>query len=207
MATTDRLTGATNRHVFEMMFEQTVKASKRRGDAVCVISLDIDRFKAVNDEFGHPGGDAAIKALADLIRAQMRDSDTVCRWGGEEFLILMPNCTADKAVCRAETLRDAVRQQPIPFGREQIQLTVSMGVAQYRYGEGLETLLARVDAALYNSKHEGRDRVTLATASTHERSRPSTGQNAAAVSTVAPPRARRGVNRRQFSGSSPRKTV
>ena len=162
MATTDKLTGAANRHVFEVLFEQTVKTSKRRGEPVCVVSLDIDHFKAVNDNFGHAGGDAVIQALADNVRAEMRESDTLCRWGGEEFLVLMPNCPVDNAADRAEAIRNAVRNKPIRFGRDDIQITISLGVAQYRETESLDSLVSRVDSALYRSKREGRDRVSVA---------------------------------------------
>ncbi len=161
MATTDKLTGAANRHVFEVLFEQTVKTSKRRGEPVCVVSLDIDHFKAVNDNFGHAGGDAVIQALADNVRAEMRESDTLCRWGGEEFLVLMPNCQVENAAHRAEAIRNAVRNKPIRFGRDDIRITISLGVAQYRETESLDSLVARVDSALYRSKRDGRDRVSV----------------------------------------------
>ena len=165
MATTDKLTGAANRHVFEMLFTQTVKASKRRDEPIAVVSLDIDRFKSVNDNFGHAGGDTVIKTLADAVRGEMRESDTLCRWGGEEFLILMPNCTSNNAAKKAEAIRNAVRARAIRFGRDDIQITISLGVAQYREAETLDSLVSRVDTALYRSKREGRDRVSIAPAS------------------------------------------
>jgi len=160
MATTDKLTGAANRQVFDMLFEQTVKGARRRREPVSVVSLDIDHFKAVNDGFGHAGGDEVIQALAKTLRSGMRESDTLCRWGGEEFLVLMPNCTAEDAGVRAEEIRRRVRSQSVRFGREQIDITVSLGVAQYREGESLSELVGRADAALYRSKRAGRDRVT-----------------------------------------------
>jgi diguanylate cyclase (GGDEF)-like protein len=159
MATTDKLTGAASRQVFDMIFERAVKVAERRTKPVSVIIIDIDHFKAINDTYGHQGGDVVIQAVADLIRRNIRDTDTLCRWGGEEFLLLLDDCPLDDANSRAETIRQAVRDNRIPFGRDQISVTISLGVAQHRPGEALLALISRSDAALYAAKEDGRDRV------------------------------------------------
>ncbi|MDO8270691.1 MAG: diguanylate cyclase [Gammaproteobacteria bacterium] len=162
MATTDSLTGAANRHVFDTIFDQVLRSARRRNKQVALISIDIDHFKDVNDTFGHQAGDLVIRFVADVIRTHSREADTLCRWGGEEFLLLLGDCTSDEAAERAEVIRKAVKKQSVNFGREDIRVTLSCGVAQYRSGEELFTLIARVDSALYRAKNEGRDRVIVA---------------------------------------------
>ena len=162
MATTDRLTGAANRHVFEPLFNHVVRSSSRQDKPVSLIIIDIDHFKRVNDTYGHSGGDLVLRAVADTIRAHIRDSDAICRWGGEEFMLLLDNCPIGEAAERAEAIREAVKGQPIPFGRDEIRVTLSLGVAQYHKGESLELLVNRVDTLLYRAKDQGRDRVCLA---------------------------------------------
>lgn len=159
MATTDKLTGAANRQVFDMIFEHAAKSAERRGKPVSMINIDIDHFKAINDTYGHQGGDKVIQVVADLIRKNIREVDTLCRWGGEEFLVLLDECGLDDAAARAETIRQAVREHRVQFGREQIAVTISLGVAEHRRGEELLTLIGRSDAALYSAKEAGRDRV------------------------------------------------
>ncbi|MDP2141221.1 MAG: diguanylate cyclase [Gammaproteobacteria bacterium] len=163
MATTDRLTGAANRHVFDAVFDNVQRGARRRGKQVTLVCIDIDHFKEVNDTFGHQAGDLVIRAVADVVRQNIRASDTLCRWGGEEFLLLLDDCSVEEAAERAETIRKAVKKQSVAYGREDIRVTLSCGVSQYRVGEELFSLIARVDAALYRAKHEGRDRVNIAT--------------------------------------------
>jgi diguanylate cyclase (GGDEF)-like protein len=159
MATTDKLTGAANRQVFDLIFERAVKSAERRSRPVSMVNIDIDHFKTINDTYGHQGGDVVTQTVADLIRRNIRETDTLCRWGGEEFLLLLDDCSLDDANHRAEVIRQAVRDSRIPFGREQIAVTISLGVAQHRAGEELLTLISRSDAALYAAKQAGRDRV------------------------------------------------
>ncbi len=162
MATTDSLTGATNRHVFDSIFTQVLRKARRRDKQVAMICIDIDHFKEVNDTFGHQAGDLVIRFVADVIRSSSREADTLCRWGGEEFLLLLADCTSDEAAERADVIRKAVKKQAVSFGREDVRVTLSCGVAQYRAGEELFTLIARVDSAMYRAKNEGRDRVIVA---------------------------------------------
>jgi diguanylate cyclase (GGDEF)-like protein len=160
MATTDKLTGAASRQVFDLIFEHVIKAARRRQRPVAMLNIDIDHFKAINDGFGHQGGDEVIREVAHRIRRSIREADTLCRWGGEEFLVLLDDCALDGAGERAEVIRQAVRAQPVRFGREEIVVTISLGVTQYREGETLEALIRRSDEALYEAKRRGRDRVS-----------------------------------------------
>jgi diguanylate cyclase (GGDEF)-like protein len=162
MATTDRLTGAANRHVFETLYDHAAKVSQRNDRPFSIVNLDIDYFKRVNDTYGHPGGDVTLKAVADIIKAHVRNADVVCRWGGEEFMLLLEDCPDAEAMERAHRIRMAVKNHEITFGRDRIRITLSCGVAQYRPGESLESLTGRADAALYAAKNNGRDQVRLA---------------------------------------------
>lgn len=161
MATTDSLTGAANRHVFDVTFEQLTRVASRKDKPLSLICLDIDHFKLVNDSFGHQAGDLVIRAVADVIREHAGPAATLCRWGGEEFLLLMEGCTVEQAAQTAERIREAVKRQTVNFGRQNIRVTISCGVGRYRPGEELFALIARVDAALYRAKNEGRDRVSV----------------------------------------------
>src|SRR5690606_36242430 len=127
-----------------------------------LVIMDIDHFKQVNDTFGHPGGDLVLKVLADTIKAHIRASDVVCRWGGEEYLLLLYDCALDGAAARTNIILDAIRLQTIPFGREGMRVTVSAGLAQHQLGETLESVASRADVALYAAKHQGRDRACTA---------------------------------------------
>lgn len=162
MATTDKLTGAANRHVFEMIFTHDVNAANRRGDPVSLITIDIDHFKRINDRHGHDGGDATLRRFAAIVRDHIRDSDTFCRWGGDEFLILMSGCPTACALQTAERIQEAVRRHPFRCGGQEMSVTVSIGVAQHQPQETLPALVKRADAALYQSKNQGRDQVTAA---------------------------------------------
>ena len=162
MATTDKLTGALNRQAFENLFEHAEKLARRRRQPLSLLAIDLDYFKSVNDSFGHQGGDTVIEGVSGLIAARIRESDSLCRWGGEEFMLLLENCTLEDAGQRAEMLREAVRGSRVRFGRDDIGVTISIGVAELRGGESLASLVSRADGALYAAKREGRDRVKSA---------------------------------------------
>lgn len=160
MATTDSLTGAANRELFGMMYEQERKSATRRHEPLAVLAIDIDNFKSLNDSFGHQGGDRVMQELVARVRARVREADTICRWGGDEFVVLLSGCTGDDAVTTAESIREAVNAQPVRYGREPIHFSISVGVVEQSPGEELDSLMARADAALYRSKQDGRDRVS-----------------------------------------------
>ena len=158
MATEDRLTGAYNRHTFDIIYDQTLKEARRKKMIFSVILFDIDDFKQVNDHFGHLSGDEVLKNIATLTIGCIRESDMLCRWGGEEFLVLLKDCDLTNALDMAEKIRKTVKDTTISYKGEVIQTTVSLGVAQYRPTDEQDILLSRVDDALYRAKMKGKDR-------------------------------------------------
>ena len=162
MATTDKLTGAANRHVFTPIFEQMIAAAKRNGDTCSLLIIDVDHFKEVNDDLGHEAGDTVLRGVADVLRESLRAADCVCRWGGDEFVVLLAQCTIDGAIASAAKIRRMVNDQPLILSHRVHRVTVSIGAAERRPDESLAALISRADAALYASKQAGRDRVTAA---------------------------------------------
>ncbi len=159
MATTDSLTGTSSRQVFSILFDHDARSAARSGNAITLLEIDIDGFKAVNDTYGHQTGDAVLSLIAQTVREHIRDSDTICRWGGDEFLVLLNRCDLAAGRRIAENIRAAVAQQVVRHGDVEIRVTVSIGVAERQPEESLPSLSARCDAALYEAKREGRDRV------------------------------------------------
>ncbi|NGX15863.1 diguanylate cyclase [Wenzhouxiangella sp. XN24] len=160
LASTDRLTGAWNRRHFETALEAEIHRALRFGHPLSLVMFDIDHFKLVNDNFGHQAGDRVLTEFAACIRSGLRKSDSLTRWGGEEFIVLMPNTPGSAARTAAERFRKMVAAQDFPpFGA----LTASFGVAQFVEGESIEDLLGRVDAAVYCAKDAGRNRVEVDT--------------------------------------------
>lgn len=161
----DPLTGLYNRRYVEQKGPAALDRASSRGEAVAAVMLDIDRFKEINDTHGHAGGDRVLSIVARRIARAVRANDIVARVGGEEFLVLLPDASADVAVVAAERICNAVRARPIRSnaGDHGIEVTVSAGVASLREGQRAEfhSLLSLADAALYQSKTEGRDRVSL----------------------------------------------
>ncbi|WP_257305166.1 diguanylate cyclase [Geothrix campi] len=154
-AGTDRLTGAWNRRWFEDGAAQLVAQSGRGDGALSLLMVDLDRFKRVNDTFGHSVGDEVLKSVTTTIRGQLRASDALVRWGGEEFIVLCPSTTLAGATILAEKIRKAVEARSIP----QVGLvTISLGVAQHQRAEGLHAWVGRADEALYRAKERGRNR-------------------------------------------------
>jgi len=156
---TDPLTGAANRRRFDERLQEELERLKRSGPGLSLALADVDHFKQVNDEFGHPAGDAVLKALVQTMRAGTRPYDLVARWGGEEFVILLPQTDAEAAVVVAERIRMGFAGQIVPAVNRAI--TVSFGIAAAMPGDSAETLLARADAALYQAKAGGRNRVCV----------------------------------------------
>ena len=161
MAATDKLTGMISRQVFETTFEHLVAQARRQQQHVSVILFDIDLFKQVNDHFGHNVGDMVIRKVAQTMLATVRQSDVVCRWGGEEFLVLLPDCDGLAASVLGEKIRAAVAALDIQANGETIAITLSGGVAEYQ-SEGSVVLLNRADQALYRAKAAGRNRLVMA---------------------------------------------
>ncbi len=160
LARTDRLSGLLNRRAMEEALDEQLQRGRRHGEPAALLMVDIDHFKRINDAHGHAVGDAAIVALADTLRAGLRSLDRAARWGGEEFLVLLPQQDAAAAWAVAERLRAALATLP---GPELPRFTVSVGVAALQRGDReWGDWLKRADGALYAAKAAGRDRVLAA---------------------------------------------
>ncbi|MEC5384634.1 sensor domain-containing diguanylate cyclase [Uliginosibacterium sp. H3] len=162
MATTDRLSGLFNRHAFDVLIQQALAEHRRNERPLCALLIDIDHFKAVNDRHGHLSGDRMIAHVAGLIRSNLRESDIACRWGGEEFLLLLRDCSLAHALVIADKLREQVIEQPLADAAGDIHVTVSAGISELRDEDTPETLVERADRALYAAKRAGRNCVESA---------------------------------------------
>jgi two-component system, cell cycle response regulator len=156
MAYYDELTGVANRRFAIRQLHALLSRARRHDQELSVILLDADRFKSLNDRHGHGAGDEVLRGLAQRLRARVREEDVVARFGGEEFLVVLPDTGAEGAATAAEDLRAAVAAEPFAVGRIALPLTVSAGWATWR-GEELERLIARADRGLYAAKESGRD--------------------------------------------------
>ncbi len=156
---TDSLTQVFNRGHMESLVHDEVERAQRYHQSTALIILDIDHFKAVNDNYGHPMGDKVLRQVSDILRANLRQSDALGRWGGEEFLILLPQINLAAAASVAEKLRQAVFTAD--FGLKQ-PLGISLGVADLQSNESAGDWIKRADQALYRAKHMGRNQVALA---------------------------------------------
>jgi diguanylate cyclase (GGDEF)-like protein/PAS domain S-box-containing protein len=157
LATSDPLTGVSNRRTFMERFEAQFSAAKREGISLCCVMADIDHFKRVNDEHGHVVGDEVIRQVAEALAAEIRSTDAVCRYGGEEFCMLLPAVPIEGAVRAAERARKKMESP----GFARVPITVSFGVASISDGAvRVSELIDQADQALYASKQAGRNRVT-----------------------------------------------
>lgn len=161
VAATDSLTGLLNRQAFELMFEQAVHEAHRSKSPLSMILLDIDHFKNINDSHGHLAGDRVIMRVARMLENSLRNGDVLCRWGGEEFLILLKQTPLSAAQGVAEKLRDTMAAEQLQLGNKTLGITGSFGVAQFGGVETLVHFFARVDRALYLAKSAGRNRVEV----------------------------------------------
>jgi diguanylate cyclase (GGDEF)-like protein len=162
LALTDALTGALTRRGFEERVEAERKRCLRSGFTMNLIAIDIDRFKSINDRFGHAAGDATLRAVVDICRENLRTCDVIGRIGGEEFLVMLPEMSARLAARVAERLRAAIADLKLPVGGESANITVSVGVALFSPTvQTTQQALLRADIALYAAKARGRNRVVL----------------------------------------------
>lgn len=162
LARRDSLTGLYNRYALEEQATREARRCERYGTPLSLIMLDIDRFKPVNDRFGHAAGDEALRAVADLLLTSMRETDIAFRVGGEEFLVLLPDTSLEEASRSAERFRVLVQDGHIYAGGHEVSLTASAGVAQLLpVGETWEAAMRRADVALYEAKEGGRNRVSV----------------------------------------------
>jgi diguanylate cyclase (GGDEF)-like protein/PAS domain S-box-containing protein len=151
---TDPLTNIYNRRFFMQMLEQEMERTRRYGKPFSIIMLDLDHFKSVNDRFGHAAGDMVLKSVADMIKGRIRKTDYFARWGGEEFIILLPETSVEDAAGLAEELREQLSSMTLP---EVGRVTASFGVAGYRTSDTIDTILMRADSMLYEAKDAGRN--------------------------------------------------
>jgi diguanylate cyclase len=161
-ALVDPLTGLPNRAAWSERLDHEVNAWHQRGNSLSLAMLDLDHFKRINDGYGHLAGDKVLKIIANVLRKRLRPSDFIARFGGEEFVLLMPDSTLSDALAVGEVLRAAIAACPFHFKGEPVTITVSMGVAQLQPSERSELALKRADEALYRAKAAGRNQVQAA---------------------------------------------
>lgn len=156
MASRDPLTGAFNRQAYETILSMETKRSQRYGRSLSFIMYDIDHFKRVNDLHGHKTGDDVLKKLTDVVSSEIRESDFLCRIGGEEFIVVAAETDLENAILLAERMRKAVESSDF----ERVgTVTISAGAAQYDSKRGIDWIFKRMDAAMYRAKEKGRNRV------------------------------------------------
>ncbi|HEV7493091.1 diguanylate cyclase [Baekduia sp.] len=161
LARTDVLTGLANRRHADDVLRSTIASSRRHNRAMCAVLVDIDRFKSVNDAHGHAAGDAVLREVAVRLTAGLREEDVAARWGGEEFLLLLPDSPDATIVC--ERLRASIADRPINVhGLLELYVSASFGWAPWTGEETGEALVGRADVALYAAKADGRNRVVAA---------------------------------------------
>lgn len=161
----DGLTGLLNRRAMQEAIDQQLARSRRARDTFAVVMLDLDHFKSINDRYGHPVGDEVLKHVASLLQAGIRDIDRLGRFGGEEFVLLLPSMSLADAALAAEKLRERLSAQPLPRPEGPLALAASWGVAEWKGpAEDAARVLLRADQALYSAKHGGRNRVVMAAA-------------------------------------------
>ena len=156
LSTINQLTGLYNRHKLDMELKAEIERANRYGRTFSLIMFDIDWFKSVNDNFGHPAGDRVLKAIADIIRNRVRTTDIAGRWGGEEFLLICPETAPTGAVELAEHIRTDIEQHDFSLGQT---ITISAGIAMFQHQETVEQLIHRVDQHLYAAKARGKNQV------------------------------------------------
>jgi len=157
-ATIDKLTQVYNRHTFEDLIEKEIDRASRYNSPMSLVMFDLDHFKMINDTYGHSAGDVVLRSVSGLVKGHIRSSDSLGRWGGEEFMLLLPEKRLGTAVAVAEKLRTLIEEQK----NEASNVTASFGVTEFRAGDTIETICDRVDNAMYKAKNNGRNRVETA---------------------------------------------
>lgn len=175
-AITDPLTGLYNRRYLLDLLPREFARAKRYHASIAAVMLDIDHFKDVNDEHGHPAGDLVLRELGNLLRASVRESDMACRYGGEEFVLILPEASLEDVQRRSEALRTSARDMRLEYrGRRIGPISISLGIAMFpESGDDPETLIRCADYAMYDAKRAGRDKVMAYAAPAQEVARKQT---------------------------------
>ncbi|MNT20005.1 Response regulator PleD [compost metagenome] len=155
----DPLTGLPNRAAWSERVDQEVLEWQESGGHLLMAILDLDHFKRINDSYGHLAGDKVLKIVANVLRKHLRSRDFIARFGGEEFVLLIPQTAMPIGYQLAERLRAAIEACPFHFKGERVTITLSIGISAFRSGERSEVVLKRADEALYRAKHLGRNRI------------------------------------------------
>jgi len=158
----DALTGVSNRSSFETSLDREISLSKRNTQALSLLVIDIDHFKSVNDNFGHAAGDEVLKVVASTIQKNMRDSDLLFRYGGEEFVAILNDSDCEEALEVAERILNSVKSNVIEYQGQELSVSVSIGLTCLDKSDVRESFFNRADHALYEAKHLGRDQVKVA---------------------------------------------
>jgi len=158
----DPLTGAFNRRYFMQVFEQSYSITKRYKTPLSIMVIDIDNFKSINDTIGHKAGDTVLKMVVDFCQTSFRDADLFARFGGEEFIVMLPNTPTIGAAIIAERIRDGVHSIPVTLANETVNCSISIGISQIEESDKSYTdVINRADTALYQAKDRGKNRVEI----------------------------------------------
>ncbi|GAB7388762.1 hypothetical protein BSNK01_26000 [Bacillaceae bacterium] len=159
---TDPLTKIYNRRYLDIYMEKAIPLSQRKEYTMTLIMFDIDYFKKINDTYGHAAGDMVLKKLARVVKGIIREYDVFVRTGGEEFLIILPNCPLDEGIKIAERIRKDIERTKFVHKGKRIPVTISVGVTEYIKGNNLNQFIEKADQALYRAKETGRNKVVVA---------------------------------------------
>ena len=155
----DPLTGLPNRAAWSERLEHEVGQWQQHGNTLLLAMLDLDHFKRINDNYGHLAGDKVLKIIATVLRKRLRGTDFIARFGGEEFVLLLPDTPQAAGMKLLESLRAAIEACPFHFKGDPVTITASIGISAFRAGEHSDQVLKRADQALYRAKDAGRNRV------------------------------------------------
>ena len=163
LSTKDGLTGVFNRRYFDIHIKQMTEKARTSGQKLCLMMLDMDHFKDVNDTYGHPAGDAVLKTLTNSLKSSFRVTDLIARYGGEEFMVLLGNITLEQGTAIAEKTRASIEAIDfvIPDYSQRLKKTTSIGIVEFQPSESAQDFINRVDKALYEAKETGRNKVVV----------------------------------------------
>lgn len=159
LATLDMLTGAYNRRKFEYYVKECIEKNEKYGSPFSITIFDIDHFKRINDSYGHKKGDQILQEISAIVKRALRDTDRLFRWGGDEFIILLPDITLKNAYKVAKKVRSTIEKYD--FGIQSKEVTVSLGLGEYKIGENLDQFVSRADTVLLEAKANGRNKIVL----------------------------------------------